>query len=103
MRDARQRDFRVLRRGKVAAEHPLVAVERLAGVDREHLPLADQVDARELRMHRLVVGNLDGADAGADLHAAEYIGCWPGPGDRVAPPVGFEPTTGRVETGCSIP
>ena len=54
--------------GEVAAQHPAVAVERLAGVDGERLAAAHEVDVGGLRAHGALVGDLDGADAGGDLH-----------------------------------
>ena len=76
-------DLRLLGGGEIATEHPAVAVEGLAGVDGEHLVAADEVDVRGDGAHGALVGNLDGADAGRDLHGLPRRRWWRA-GERVA-------------------
>ncbi len=56
--------------GEVAFDEPAVAVDGFAGVDGDGLAagFADEVDAGELGVHRVVVGDEEGADGGGDLH-----------------------------------
>lgn len=56
--------------GEVAFDEPSIAVDGFAGVDGDGLSagFADEVDAGELGMHRVVVGDEEGADGGGDLH-----------------------------------
>ena len=64
MGDGALSDLAVLEGGEVAPKHPSVALEVLAGVDGERLVAAHEVDRRELRVHRVDVGHLDGAHGG---------------------------------------
>ncbi len=59
--------------GEVAPQHPAIALLVSPGVDRQHLIVADEVDRRELRVHRVTLGHLDGADAGTDLHLVNIV------------------------------
>src|SRR5207244_9643925 len=68
MGDRGKSDLGPLARGKIALEHPAVALHVLARVDRQYLVAADQVDRREQGVHRVVVRDLDSPDAGAYLH-----------------------------------
>ena len=70
VRDRRYANLRLIDRGQIAAQHPPELVDRLAGVDRQHLAagLADDVDVRLRRPHRFVFGNRDDPHRFADLH-----------------------------------
>lgn len=56
--------------GEVAFDEPSIAVDGFAGVDGDGLSagFADEVDAGELGVHWVVVGDEEGADGGGDLH-----------------------------------
>ena len=99
-------DLGLLGGGEIAAEHPAVAVEGLAGVNGEDLVAANEVDVGRLGAHGAFVGDLDGADTGGNLHGSPPRRWWRA-GEGVAreghtPPAGVEPAARRLEDACSV-
>ena len=104
-------------RRQVAAQEPLVPVDRLARVDRERLLALGphQVDAGEVGVHRVLIGHERRADRRGDSHARSLrrasggvrpilrAESWRGAMHVLAPPAGFEPAARRLEGACSIP
>ena len=68
VRDRRDADLAAFHRGEVALQHPLEFIDRLAGIDRQRLALADDVDVGRGRAHRLGFGHGDHADGIGDAH-----------------------------------